>query len=198
MTSPLSRALGDNDPDEKSRYKVDPAARLAELLGHEQVAELDYMKYKWQHGYEILVYRLHNGGSMEYRGSYHPDGSCRTHELDEHVGSCSHDGVCIYCGKDVDVMTKESEDAVNLDELRDAYFKAVEDEQRAVEAVDAAARAWNLAREEVRDAFQEPSDDGYFWDDVELAAYLEDVEEAPTVVSNEQRYAEADYDDTEV
>lgn len=103
MTSPLSRALGDDDPNEKPRYTVDVAQRIREVMGDSLIGELDRVTYEWSAGYEHLRHELHGGGASDYAGSYHPnDGYCRAHEpgaCGGRDGHCPHDGICTYCGR---------------------------------------------------------------------------------------------------
>jgi hypothetical protein len=62
-----------------SRYAaVFVSDRLFSILGKQiEVDELDEFTYEWRRGYEVVTARREGGGSLEYRGVYHPgDGSC--------------------------------------------------------------------------------------------------------------------------
>lgn len=89
----LAEALG-NMPDEPSRYRVDVVERIKALMGEEftTIGEYDQLSYTWVGGYETLRHQMHQAGSMEYSGAYHPgDGCCKTED-----GSL--EGICMWCG----------------------------------------------------------------------------------------------------
>jgi len=87
----LAEAMGDM-PDAPSRYTVDPAARIAAILGIIEIGEYDVLEYSWSGGYERLGYKAHLGGTLDYAGPYHPfDGNCESH-------SGRWPGVCKWCG----------------------------------------------------------------------------------------------------
>ena len=71
-----------------SRYTVNPADRVRELLHVETIPETAVLSYSFDQGYEKLDYQeVPEYGGVHYAGSYHPDGMC--------------DGphICSYCGR---------------------------------------------------------------------------------------------------
>lgn len=70
------------------RYTVNPADRLRELLYVDEIPDTAELTYSFSQGYERLDYReSEDSGSINYQGSYHPEGMC--------------DGphICSYCGR---------------------------------------------------------------------------------------------------
>jgi len=75
----------------ESRYpSVSISNRLFDILGVDPIEldELDELTYSWNGGYEMLTTKREGGGTLEYRGVYHPGD-----------GSCTDGGVCAYCGR---------------------------------------------------------------------------------------------------
>jgi hypothetical protein len=71
-----------------ARYQMNPAARVRELLGCDEIPGTAELTYSFDHGYEKLDYRESpQTGSQHFSGVYHPDGMC--------------DGtfICSYCGR---------------------------------------------------------------------------------------------------
>ena len=73
----------------ESRYMVNPADRLRELLHVEEIPETAELHYSFSQGYERMTYRSsERSGSVEFQGAYHPD-----------EGYCIGPGICRYCGR---------------------------------------------------------------------------------------------------
>lgn len=71
------------------RYYVDPAARIAEILGAEEIPDTAELTYSFSQGYERLDYRSRpEHGGMHFAGAFHPG-----------AGHCEGDGVCVWCGR---------------------------------------------------------------------------------------------------
>jgi hypothetical protein len=78
-------------PSEESRYTAKIVERITDLTGGDDVvAELDTFEYRWHAGYEELLVQRYGAGSLNYSGTYHPDGHCD-------LGG-EESGVCSYCG----------------------------------------------------------------------------------------------------
>lgn len=70
------------------RYMVNPSERLHELLFRDEIPDTAELTYSFNQGYERLTYRASaDSGSLNFEGSYHPDGWC--------VGP----NICRYCGR---------------------------------------------------------------------------------------------------
>lgn len=70
-----------------SRYTVDPAERIRELLYMDEIPETAELTYSFSGGYERLTYRESpEHGGLQFQGTYHPGGMCDG----EHI--------CSYCG----------------------------------------------------------------------------------------------------
>lgn len=87
-TGPPSSTSHSHTAARTSRYTVDPAERLRELLHVEEIPETAELVYSFDGGYERLTYRAApDHGGLEYQGTYHPD------------GMCDGDHICSYCGR---------------------------------------------------------------------------------------------------
>lgn len=73
--------------DRVSRYSVDPAQRIRDILGDIPIPDTAVLTYSFDQGYEKLEFRSapENGG-LHYTGVYHPD------------GLCDGDHICSFCG----------------------------------------------------------------------------------------------------
>jgi hypothetical protein len=72
-----------------ARYPaVSISNRLFNILGVDPIEldDLDEFSYSWSGGYEVLTANREGGGTLEYRGVYHPgNGQCEGNP-------------CSYCG----------------------------------------------------------------------------------------------------
>lgn len=88
----LARALGHIDEaPEEDQYRVNIVDRIRELMGRDDVTlgPDSTFVYRWTGGYEELEHRASpSTGSMDYRGSYHPNNGC-----------CEGDHICKWCGR---------------------------------------------------------------------------------------------------
>jgi hypothetical protein len=62
--------------------------RIRSIWGPYEISDGDTFAYTWDHGYETLTVSHNDGGTLEFKGVYHPGD-----------GSCDGDGICRWCGR---------------------------------------------------------------------------------------------------